>query len=117
MKLATIITTIVLATGSAACVHEWDHDRHMVRLDGDRHITVSAEAGRLWWSYQPWTEPHELCKLPSREPVEDLTVTPVLSTDDGFVVTFRQGDTTWRGEIGEGRAPVELSTIQGPTRF
>jgi hypothetical protein len=114
MKPATLITAIVLTLGSAACVHETDNQPNIVRLDGDRHITVRAEAGRLWWSYYPWTEPHELCTLPARGQVDDLRVTPALSTDDGFVVTFRQGGTTWRGDIGTEHSHIELSAVSGP---
>lgn len=70
---------------------------NVAQVDGDRHVVVRAEAGRLWWSHRTWTEPHELCALPARGNVENLSVQP---TEDGFVVSFDQGGTTWQGAFG-----------------
>jgi len=109
----TMVKTVfwmVVACMAAGCVHEVDHDsQRMARLEGDRHVTIRAEAGRLWWSYYPWTEPHPLWAYPAQGRVQNIDVRPVLSKDDGFIVTFEQGGAVWEGEIGEGLVALELA--------
>jgi hypothetical protein len=100
---------LVLAWASVACIHEGDHTQQMARLDGDRHITIRVEAGRLWWSYYPWSEPHPLWTLPTNGRVENIQIRPVLSRDEGFVVSFEQGGARWEGEIGEDLTTPELA--------
>jgi hypothetical protein len=105
-----VLWGMFFALVSAACVHEVDHESQpMARLDGDRHVTIRAEAGRLWWSYYPWSEPHPLWALPAQGRVANITIRPVLSKDDGFIVTFEQGGALWEGEIGDGLATPELA--------
>ncbi len=102
----------VLVAMMAGCVREPDHGQVVARVDGDRHVTIRAEAGKLWWSHWPWSEPHPLWQLPAAGNVENVAVTPNLSSDDGFIVTFEQGGVRWRGEIGDDRVvATDLSRL------
>jgi len=91
-----IVGAIALAT--AACTHAPDHTAAVAQVDGDQHVVVRVEAGRIWWSHRTWTEPHELWALPSEGKVENLVVA---RESDGFVVSFEQNGTSWSGHFGE----------------
>lgn len=80
------------------------------RADGDAHVAIRAEGGRLWWSHRPWTEPHPLWSLPAHGPVDELEVHAVVSdsSDDVFVVSFRQDGRWFRGRFAiDGTSAIE----------
>ena len=78
-----------------ACVHAPEHPVAIAEVGGDAHVVVRAEMGHVWWSHSSWSEPHELWTLPSSGvAVRDLKVE---RSDAGFVVTFHQDGTEWRG--------------------
>ena len=89
--MKTLVAAGLLCIGLAACADVPGRSPAMARADGDAHVTVRAEGGHLWWSHQPWTEPHALWTLPGHGEVESLTVRAVASDSDNptFVVTFR----------------------------
>jgi hypothetical protein len=87
---------ICAAFAAVACVHESEHAAVTAQLDGDDHVLVRAEYGRVWWQRCAWSEPHELWALPSNDPVEDLHVT---RGDAGLVVTFHQHGRAWSGSF------------------
>ena len=77
-------------------------------VTGAAHVTIRAEAGHLWWSHRPWTEPHALWSLPGQDPVENLVVTGVESSEGAFVVRFEQGGTPFVGRFGvDGMATLD----------
>ena len=82
------------ALAVVACVHAPEHAVVTAQIEGDAHVVVRAEGGRVWWSRCAWSEPHELWTLPSEGAVEDLKVA---RSDAGFVVTFHQDGAAWRG--------------------
>lgn len=96
MKLRIFVGAALLAC--AACTHAPEHSVAMAQVQGDQHVVVRAEAGRLWWAHRAWSEPHELWSLPAGGSVENLAVA---RDGNGFVVTFDQNGTTWRGTFGE----------------
>jgi hypothetical protein len=106
MKMHLICCAVAL--GAAACTHSSVLATPVVAQvdDGQHHIAIRAEAGRLWWAHRGWTEPHALCALPTEGRVENLAVAREPS---GFVVTFDQGGTSWRGTLDE--APQHVTTI------
>ena len=93
--MKTIICAFALC--AAACTNTSTYKPAMAQVDGEHHVVVRAEAGRLWWAHREWTEPHELCALPKSGAVDNLTVT---RTDAGFVVSFDQGGESWSGTFG-----------------
>ena len=88
----------VAALAAAACTHASTRTPAVAQIDGEQHVIVRAEAGRIWWAHRAWTEPHELWTLPSQGDVQNLAVTPSVN---GFVVTFEQGGEQWRGSFGQ----------------
>ena len=98
-----IRTMIVLVgfLGLAACSNTVaERAVAVAHVDGDHHVTVRAEGGRLWWSYRPWSEPHEICRLPGDGAVENLAVRPVMTGNgETFEITFDQDGAAWRGRI------------------
>ena len=98
-----IRTMIVLVgfLGLAACSNAVSERAVAVaHVDGDHHVTVRAEGGRLWWSHRAWSEPHEVCRLPGDGPVENLAVRPVVTgSGETFEITFDQDGAAWRGRI------------------
>lgn len=97
------------ALAAAACTHAPDHTPAVAQIDGDQHVVVRAEAGRIWWSHRAWTEPHELWTLPGEGKVENLVVTRAA---DGFVVSFDQSGTSWSGRFGEEQQQQAHETTQ-----
>jgi hypothetical protein len=97
-----IRTMIVLVgfMGLTACSAGWDRPTAVASVDGDYHVTVRAEGGRLWWSHRPWSEPHEVCRLPGEGAIEHLAVRPVMTgSGEAFEITFDQDGAAWRGRI------------------
>ena len=92
----------------AACTHAPEHPAAMARIDGDQHVVVRAEAGRIWWAHRAWSEPHALWTLPARGAVQNLAVA---REGDGFVVTFDQEGSMWRGTFGQ--APTGAKRLAG----
>ena len=95
------------ALAAVACTHAPDHTPAVAQIDGDQHVVVRAEAGRIWWSHRAWTEPHELWTLPGDGKVEKLTVA---RESDGFVVSFEQNGASWSGRFGEEQQPTKKAT-------
>ena len=104
-----IIAAVGIALGSLGCgvSAAGPHVGAPVSMDGERPLTVRAEAGRIWASYHIWSEPSRAWLLPAHGSVEDLQVR-ARPNDSGFVVTFRQGGVAWRGELDADR------TARGP---
>jgi hypothetical protein len=94
--MKTLIGSVV-ALCAVACSHT-PQSHPIAQLEGREHVVVRAEAGHLWWAHRTWTEPHELCPLPSQGPVENLTVRREAGR---FAVSFDQGGTSWNGTFGE----------------
>ena len=90
----------VALLGAAACSHVGSEASSptVAQVDGAQHIVITAQAGHLWWSHRAWTEPHDLWTLPSKGPVEKLAVLP---EENGFLVTFEQDGTTYKGRFGK----------------
>jgi len=82
-----------------ACAEVPARSPAVASVDGAAHVTVRAEAGRIWWSHRAWTEPHALWTLPGRGPVENLVVTEAESSNGAFVVRFEQGGTPFVGRF------------------
>ena len=99
-----------LALCATACGSTSSYKPAMAGVDGEHHVVVRAEAGRLWWAHRAWTEPHQLCALPTNGPVENLMVT---AGADGFVVSFDQGGATWSGSFG----PATSETTQPASKL
>lgn len=97
------------ALAAVACTHAPDHSPAVAQVDGDQHVVVRAEAGRIWWSHRAWTEPHELWTLPGDGKVEKLVVT---RAEDGFVVSFEQNGAAWSGRFGEAQEEQARKTTQ-----
>ena len=99
MKIAL---TCGLCLGLFACADVPARSPSVAVVDGDAHVTVRAEGGRLWWSHRPWSEPHALWALPNQGAVESLRVTAVASAtdDDVFNVSFVQGGVRYHGTFG-----------------
>lgn len=93
-----LIACAAAALATAACTHSTEHNPAVAQIEGDQHVVVRAEAGRIWWQHRAWTEPHELWSLPTEGRVENLTVE---REGDGYVVSFEQGGTSWSGRFGE----------------
>jgi len=105
MNLRILMGAAALA--SAACTHTLERPAAMAQIDGDQHVVVRAEAGRLWWAHRAWSEPHELWTLPAHGDVRNLAVDRL---GNAFVVTFDQDGTTWRGTFGEAEStPTRLA--------
>jgi hypothetical protein len=114
MKVALVACGLCLAL--CACADVPVHSATPIaRADGDAHVTIRAEGGRLWWSHRPWTEPHALWALPASGPVDDLAVRAVAtdSPDDVFVVSFRQGGRSFHGRF----ALDQTSAIETPEAY
>jgi len=95
---AVAFTMFCLA--AVACAEVPQRYVAVAQADGDNHITIRAEGGRLWWSHRPWSEPHELWKLPSNGPVHDLAVRAVASSSGPrFEITFELNGEPWRGDV------------------
>ena len=107
------IILCALALCAMACTNTSTFQPNVAQVDGNRHVVVRAEAGRLWWAHRTWTEPHELCALPSNGPVENLKVD---HEGDGFVVSFDQGGTTWTGTFGSEDATRAVVARAGSNR-
>jgi hypothetical protein len=86
------------ALAMAACNRVEGRPATTAQIEGDQHVVVRAEAGRIWWAHRAWTEPHELWALPGRGDVENLSVTP---REGGYMVTFQQDGTTFSGSFGQ----------------
>lgn len=102
MTMTTIRTIWVsmFLMGAAGCAQLPARDVALAQVDGEHHIAVRAEGGRLWWSHRPWSEPHELWKLPGNGAVENLAVRQVATDKDPtFEVSFAQDGKAWHGEI------------------
>ena len=84
-----------------ACTQVNDPPVATAQVEGAQHVIVRAEYGRIWWENRAWTAPHELWTLPATGEVQNLAVT---RENDGFLVTFNQGGTAFRGSFGEHRA-------------
>jgi hypothetical protein len=85
-----------------------------VSLDGDQHLAVRVAAGSVWTGARSWTEAHRAWTVPARGPVEQLTLR-ALPAASGFEVSFRQGGTTWRGELDADRSPrTPLEMVAAP---
>ena len=109
-------TMIVLAgfLGLAACSAGPERATAVAAVDGDHHVTVRAEGGRLWWSHRPWSEPHDICRLPGDGPVENLAVRAVVTGNgETFEITFDQDGAAWRGRI----VLDESSMLDTPVAF
>ena len=100
MNLRTFIGAAAILC--AACTHSSEHPVAVAQIQGDQHVVVRAEAGRIWWQHRTWTEPHALWALPSGSQVENLAVT---RDRDSYHVTFEQDGMTWEGSFG-GNAPA-----------
>ncbi len=101
-----MLTTIRVAMFSfgclcvVGCAQVSERSVQVAQVDGDNHITVRAEGGRLWWSHRAWSEPHELWKLPSDAPVTNLAVREIASGDGPrFEITFEQNGEPWHGDM------------------
>jgi hypothetical protein len=96
--LATRILVLLVA-GSLGCAAQVaPRAAEVVALEGEPHLAVRVEAGTVWTSARPWTEPRRTWSAPARGPVEQLAVR-ALPEGGGFEVTFRQGGGLWRGEL------------------
>ena len=96
--MKTMMFACAIALAGTACTHAPDRSPAVAQVEGDQHVVVRAEAGRIWWSHRAWTEPHELWVLPAEGRVENLNVERDV---DGFVVSFEQNGTAWSGRFGE----------------
>ena len=105
MKIMMFAGAFALA--AVACTHATEHTPAVAQIDGDQHVVVRAEAGRIWWSHRAWTEPHELWSLPGDGKVENLTVS---RSSEGFVVSFDQNGTSWSGRFGEQQEQAHKTT-------
>ena len=107
--MKTMMFAGAFALAAVACTHAPDHTPAVAQIDGDQHVVVRAEAGRIWWSHRTWTEPHELWTLPGDGKVENLVV--ARATDaDGFVVSFEQNGAAWSGRFGEEQQQAHKTT-------
>lgn len=99
MSIRTLVlTTFCLA--AVACADVPQRNVAVAQADGDNHVTIRAEGGHLWWSHRPWSEPHELWKLPSDAPVTNLAVRSVASSSGPrFEITFEQDGEPWHGDV------------------
>lgn len=99
MMIRTVVFTM-FSLAAVACAEVPQRNVAVAQVDGDNHITIRAEGGRLWWSHRPWSEPHELWKLPSNAPVTNLAVR---ATESGagprFEITFEQNGEPWHGDV------------------
>lgn len=93
-----LIACAAAALATAACTHSTEHSPAVAQIEGEQHVVVRAEAGRIWWQHRAWTEPHELWSLPTDGRVDNLVVE---REGDGYVVSFEQGGTSWSGRFGE----------------
>ena len=93
-----LIACAAAALATAACTHATEPSPAVAQIDGEQHVVVRAEAGRIWWQHRAWTEPHELWSLPNDGRVDNLVVE---HDGDGYVVSFDQGGTSWSGRFGE----------------
>jgi opacity protein-like surface antigen len=96
--MKTMMFACAIALAAAACTHAADQAPAVAQVDGEQHVVVRAEAGRIWWQHRAWTEPHELWALPSEGKVENLNVE---RSATGYVVSFDQGGQAWSGNFGE----------------
>lgn len=95
-----VLTMGAAVVACAACAEASAPAAAVARIDdAGLPVVVRAEAGRIWWSRHEWTEPHDLWALPGHGPVEKLSV---VREADGFVVTFEQSGTQWRGSFRTG---------------
>ncbi|HSQ65593.1 MAG TPA: hypothetical protein VLM85_20375 [Polyangiaceae bacterium] len=106
------MTKLIFACGIClalvACADVPARSPAVASVDGAAHVTIRAEAGHLWWSHRPWTEPHALWSLPGQGPVENLVVTESVSSDGAFVVRFEQGGTPYVGRFAvDGTATLD----------
>jgi hypothetical protein len=99
VTLRVVCFSVACLTG--ACAMPVERGSVVAHADGEQHLTVRTDANHLWWSHQAWSEPHDLWKLPSSGPVQNLTVHAIATdeTDAVFVVTFDQGGSSWRGRF------------------
>jgi hypothetical protein len=107
MKITMFASVIALA--AAACTHASEHTPAVAQVQGDQHVVVRAEAGRIWWQHREWTEPHELWSLPAEGRVENLSVA---REGDGYVVSFEQNGAAWSGRFGETTVPSQRKATQ-----
>jgi hypothetical protein len=100
--------------GLAACGAVPERAAAVANVDGDHHLTVRAEGGHLWWSHRPWSEPHDVCRLPGEGAVENLAVRPVLTgSGETFEISFEQDGAAWHGRI----VLDEASMLDTPVAF
>jgi hypothetical protein len=110
MKVALIACGLCLALVACADVPARS-SVPTARADGDAHVAIRAEGGRLWWSHRPWSEPHPLWTLPAHGPVEELDVRAIASDSDDqvFVVSFRQDGRWFHGRFSlDGTSAIEV---------
>ncbi len=100
--IRTALFTIIglAAFASVGCAQISDRNVAVAQVDGDNHVTIRAEAGKLWWSHRSWSQPHELWKLPSSAPVTNLAVREIASGEGPrYEITFEQNGEPWRGDV------------------
>ena len=111
------VRTLLVSMGFlalSACSQVTERATAVAHVDGDHHMTVRAEGGRLWWSHRPWSEPHEVCRLPGDGPVMNLAVRPIVTgSGETFEITFDQDGAAWRGRI----ALDESDMLDTPVAF
>jgi hypothetical protein len=102
MKAIVIVAALLMSAslGCAAAPAPCQHVAAPVSVEGERPLTVRAEAGTVWVSAYAWGEPRRTWEMPARGVVAELVVRPI---EEGHEVTFRQGGLLWRGELGRDR--------------
>lgn len=105
MKL--IVVAAVLASSALGCDAASTRCAHVaapVSIEGQRPLTVRAEAGVVWTSTHAWAEARRAWAMPAQGPVEDVALRTL--PNGGFAVFFRQGGTVWRGDLDSERQAV-----------
>jgi hypothetical protein len=117
MQMTKTALACGLCLGLFACAST-PHPATVATVDGDAHVTVRAEGGRLWWSHRPWGEPHALWSLPNHGAVEHLSVS-VASAGEApvFVVGFDQGGVRYSGRFGLDATSAMTPAGDAPTAF
>jgi hypothetical protein len=103
MKTVVLAAAIVAATlGCDGTATRCSHVATPVSIEGERPLTVRAEAGCVWVSQHEWSEPRRTWPMPARGGVEDLRIEALPA--GGYRVTFQQGGLWWSGELDATRA-------------
>jgi hypothetical protein len=104
MNRLFFVLAAVVVSGSIGCTATpCPHVAQPALASGEHPCAMRAEAGVLWASAGVWAEPRRVWEMPAQGAVEQLEVVP-MPGGAGYVVTFRQGGVTWRGELDASRA-------------